>query len=75
MAGRNRDRLSFAAVLAGGSCIAVVAVMLTVVLRTPALPKPRTVTADIYEVPSTGTLRAQPRRDNDRIPLTSDARS
>jgi lysophospholipase L1-like esterase len=73
MAGRNRDRLSFAAVFTGGLCIAVVTVMLTVMLRTPALPKPRTVTADIYEVPSTGTLPAQPRRDNDRIPLTSDA--
>jgi lysophospholipase L1-like esterase len=72
MADRRRDRLSLSAALAGGACVVVVSGMLTAVLWRPALPQPRTATAETYEVASTALLPPPHRRDNDRIPAAGD---
>jgi len=68
MARRQRDRLSFAAVLLGGACLALVAAVLIVVLRAPAVPRPRGLITVVEEVAPATSRPAQPSRDDARIP-------
>jgi lysophospholipase L1-like esterase len=67
MARTQRDRLSFAAVLLGGACLALIAAVLIVVLRAPAVPRPRGLITVVEEVAPAIAQRPQVSRDDARI--------
>ncbi|HWX84843.1 MAG TPA: GDSL-type esterase/lipase family protein [Xanthobacteraceae bacterium] len=72
MARTQRDRLSFAAVLLGGACLALIAAVLIVVLRAPAVPRPRGLITVVEEVAPAVAQRPQVSRDDARIPSAAE---
>jgi len=72
MARTQRDRLSCAAVLLGGACLALIAAVLIVVLRAPAVPRPRGLITVVEEVAPAIAQRPQVSRDDARIPSTAE---
>jgi lysophospholipase L1-like esterase len=68
MARRQRDRLSFAAMVAGGVCVVLVAGVLIAVLRSPAVPRPRGLITVVERVAPETTHPPQDDRDDARIP-------
>jgi lysophospholipase L1-like esterase len=68
MARRQRDRLSFAAMVAGGGCVVLVAGVLIAVLRSPAVPRPRGLITVVEQVAPETTHPPQDSRDDARIP-------
>src|SRR5580704_15310984 len=73
MARTQRDRLSFAAMLAGGACVVVVAGVLIAVLRSPAVPRPRGLITVVEQVAPETTHPPQDSRDDARVPSAADA--
>ena len=72
MARTQRDRLSFAAVVAGGACVVVVAGVLIAVLRSPAVPRPRGLITVVEQVAPETTHPPQDSRDDARIPSAAE---
>ena len=72
MARTQRDRLSFAAMLAGGACVVVVAGVLIAVLRSPAVPRPRGLITVVEQVAPETTHPPQDSRDDARIPSAAE---
>src|SRR5580693_6098855 len=72
MARTQRDRLSFAAMLAGGACVVVVAGVLIAVLRSPAVPRPRGLITVVEQVAPETTHPPQDSRDDARIPSVAE---
>src|SRR5271169_1560162 len=72
MARRQRDRLSFAAMLAGGGCVVLVAGVLVAVLRSPAVPRPRGLITVVEQVAPETTHPPQDSRDDARIPAAAE---
>ena len=50
MARTQRDRLSFAAMVVGGACVALICGVLVWVLRSPAVPRPRGLITVVEQV-------------------------
>jgi lysophospholipase L1-like esterase len=73
MARAQRDRLSFAAMVVGGACVALVAGVLISVLRSPAVPRPRGLITVVEQVAPETTHPPQDSRDDARIPSAADA--
>jgi lysophospholipase L1-like esterase len=72
MARTQRDRLSFAAMLAGGACVVVVAGVLIAVLRSPAVPRPRGLITVVEQVAPETTHPPQDSRDDARVPSAAE---
>jgi lysophospholipase L1-like esterase len=72
MARTQRDRLSFAAVVAGGACVVVVAGVLIAVLRSPAVPRPRGLITVVEQVAPETTHPPQDSRDDARLPSAAE---
>jgi lysophospholipase L1-like esterase len=72
MAPTQRDRLSFAAVVAGGACVVVVCGVLIAVLRSPAVPRPRGLITVVEQVAPETTHPPQDSRDDARIPSAAE---
>ena len=72
MARTQQDRLSFAAMLAGGACVVVVAGVLIAVLRSPAVPRPRGLITVVEQVAPETTHPPQDSRDDARIPSAAE---
>jgi lysophospholipase L1-like esterase len=72
MARTQRDRLSFAAMLAGGACVVVVAGVLIAVLRSPAVPRPRGLITVVEQVAPETTHPPQDSRDDARVPSVAE---
>ena len=72
MARTQRDRLSFAAMLAGGACVVVVCGVLIAVLRSPAVPRPRGLITVVEQVAPETTHPPQDSRDDARIPSAAE---
>jgi lysophospholipase L1-like esterase len=72
MAHTQRDRLSFAAMLAGGGCVVLVAGVLVAVLRSPAVPRPRGLITVVEQVAPETTHPPQDSRDDARIPSAAE---
>jgi lysophospholipase L1-like esterase len=72
MARTQQDRLSFAAMLAGGACVVVVAGVLIAVLRSPAAPRPRGLITVVEQVAPETTHPPQDSRDDARIPSAAE---
>src|SRR5580693_10655421 len=68
MARTQRDRLSLAAVVAGGGCLVLVAGVLIAVLRSPAVPRPRGLITVVEQVAPETTHPPQDSSDLARIP-------
>jgi lysophospholipase L1-like esterase len=64
--------LSFAAMLAGGACVAVVCGVLIAVLRSPAVPRPRGLITVVEQVAPETTHPPQDSRDDARIPSAAE---
>jgi lysophospholipase L1-like esterase len=60
--------LSFAAMVAGGGCVVLVAGVLIAVLRSPAVPRPRGLITVVEQVAPETTHPAQDGRDDARLP-------
>ena len=72
MARTQRDRLSFAAMVAGGACVVLVAGVLIAVLRSPAVPRPRGLITVVEQVAPETTHPPQDSRDDARIPSATE---
>src|ERR1700733_5871161 len=72
MARTQRDRLSFAAMVAGGACVVLVAGVLVSVLRSPAVPRPRGLITVVEQVAPETTHPPQDSRDDARIPSATE---
>jgi lysophospholipase L1-like esterase len=72
MARTQRDRLSFAAMLAGGACVVIVCGVLIAVLRSPAVPRPRGLITVVEQVAPETTHPPQDSRDDARIPSAAE---
>jgi lysophospholipase L1-like esterase len=72
MARTQRDRLSFAAMLAGSACVVVVAGVLIAVLRSPAVPRPRGLITVVEQVAPETTHPPQDSRDDARVPSAAE---
>ncbi len=72
MARTQRDRLSFAAMAAGGACVVLVAGVLVSVLRSPAVPRPRGLITVVEQVAPETTHPPQDSRDDARIPSATE---
>jgi lysophospholipase L1-like esterase len=73
MARRQRDRLSFAAMLAGGGCVVLIAGVLISVLRSPAVPRPRGLITVVEQVAPETTHPLQDSRDDARVPSAAES--
>ena len=73
MARRQRDRLSFAAMLAGGGCVVLIAGVLISVLRSPAVPRPRGLITVVEQVAPETTHPPQDSRDDARVPSAAES--
>ena len=67
MARTQRDRLSFAAMVVGGACVALICGVLVWVLRSPAVPRPRGLITVVEQVVPETTRLPQDSRDDARI--------
>jgi lysophospholipase L1-like esterase len=72
MARTQRDRLSFAAVLLGCACVALICGVLVSVLRSPAVPRPRGLITVVEQVAPETTHPPQDSRDDARIPAAAE---
>src|SRR5580700_6854054 len=73
MARTQRDKnLSFAAMVAGGACVVLVAGVLVSVLRSPAVPRPRGLITVVEQVAPETTHPPQDSRDDARIPSAAE---
>jgi lysophospholipase L1-like esterase len=73
MARTQRDKnLSFAAMVAGGACVVLVAGVLISVLRSPAVPRPRGLITVVEPVAPETTHPPQDSRDDARIPSAAE---
>src|SRR6202051_1300719 len=72
MARTQRDRLSLAAMVAGGGCVVLVAGVLIAVLRSPAVPRPRGLITVVEQVASQTIHPPQDNRDDARIPSAAE---
>jgi lysophospholipase L1-like esterase len=72
MAPTQRDRLSFAAMVAGGCCLVLVAGVLIAVLRSPAVPRPRGLITVVERVAPETTHPPQDNRDDARVPSAAE---
>ena len=72
MARTQRDRLSFAAMVAGGGCLVLVAGVLIAVLRSPAVPRPRGLITVVERVAPETTHPPQDNRDDARVPSAAE---
>src|SRR5580692_13183181 len=72
MARRQGDRLSFAAMLVGGGCVVLIAGVLIVVLRSPAVPRPRGLITVVEQIAPETTHPPQDSRDDARIPSATE---
>ena len=72
MARTQRDRLSFAAMVAGGACVVLVAAVLIAVLRSPAVPRPRGLITVVEQVAPETIHPPQDSRDDARIPSAAE---
>src|ERR1700722_9715394 len=73
MARTQRDKnLSFAAMVAGGACVVLVAGVLVSVLRSPAVPRPRGLITVVEQVAPETTHPPQDSRDAARIPSAAE---
>ena len=73
MARTQRDKnLSFAAMVAGGACVVLVAAVLVSVLRSPAVPRPRGLITVVEQVAPETTHPPQDSRDDARIPSAAE---
>jgi len=76
MAYRHRDRLSFAAVVAGSACVVLVVGVLYAVLRAPAVPRPHgliTVVEEIKrEIAPAAAALPPAERDDARVPAAAE---
>ena len=73
MARTKRDRLSFAAMVAGGCCLVLVAGVLIAVLRSPAVPRPRGLITVVERVAPETTHPPQDNRDDARVPSAAES--
>jgi lysophospholipase L1-like esterase len=67
MARTQRDRLSFAAMVVGGACVALICGVLVWVLRSPAVPRPRGLITVVEQVVPETARPPQDSRDDARI--------
>src|ERR1700722_1097770 len=73
MARTQRDKnLSFAAMVAGGACVVLVAGVLVSVLRSPAVPRPRGLITGVEQVAPETPHPPQDSRDDARIPSAAE---
>jgi hypothetical protein len=73
MARTQRDKyLSFAAMVAGGACVVLVAAVLIAVLRSPAVPRPRGLITVVEQVAPETTHPPQDSRDDARVPSAAE---
>jgi lysophospholipase L1-like esterase len=72
MARTQRDRLSFAAMIAGSACVVVVFGVLIAVLRSPAVPRPRGLITVVEQVAPETTHPPQDSRDDARLPSAAE---
>jgi len=74
MARTQRDKnLSFAAMVAGGACVVLIAGVLIAVLRSPAVPRPRGLITVVEQVAPGTTHPPQDSRDDARIPSVAES--
>jgi lysophospholipase L1-like esterase len=73
MARTQRDRLSFAAMIAGSACVVVVFGVLIAVLRSPAVPRPRGLITVVEQVAPETTHPPQDSRDDARLPSAAES--
>src|ERR1700733_14451311 len=73
MARTQRDKnLSFAAMVAGGACVVLVAAVLIAVLRSPAVPRPRGLITVVEQVAPETIHPPQDSRDDARLPSAAE---
>jgi lysophospholipase L1-like esterase len=73
MAHPQRDRLSFAAMVVGSTCIAAVTGVLIAMLWTPAVPRPRGMITVVEPVAAAAAAPQPSDRDDARVPASPDA--